>query len=49
MRFGLLGEHLSHSFSPQIHAYWGNDPYDLFEVAPSDVEDFLKNGDFESF
>ena len=47
MRFGLLGEHLSHSFSPQIHAYWGNDPYDLFEVAPSDVEDFLKNGDFD--
>ena len=46
MKTGLLGRHLSHSYSPQIHAYLGDYPYALFEREPEDVEDFLKNGDF---
>ena len=28
-RFGLLGEHLGHSFSPQIHAALGCEDYGL--------------------
>ena len=46
MKTGLLGRKLSHSYSPQIHAYLGDYPYALFEREPEDVEDFLKHGDF---
>lgn len=43
---GLLGGKLGHSYSPQIHAQLGNYTYGLFEKAPEELEDFLKNGDF---
>ena len=46
MKTGLLGRRLSHSYSPQIHAYLGEYSYDLFEREPEDVERFLKEGDF---
>ena len=46
MKTGLLGRKLSHSYSPQIHAYLGDYPYTLFEREPEDVENFLKTGDF---
>lgn len=47
MRCGLLGEHLGHSWSPQIHHFLGNYSYDLFEVPPEGLERFLKSGDFD--
>ncbi len=40
---GLLGEHLSHSFSPQIHALLANYEYKLYEMAENEVGNFLKN------
>ena len=46
MKFGLLGRKLGHSYSPQIHACFGEYPYALFEKEPEQVGDFLKNGDF---
>jgi len=46
MKCGLLGRKLGHSYSPQIHAFLGEYPYDLFEREPEDVEDFLLHGDF---
>lgn len=45
--YGLLGEHLTHSFSPQIHSALGNDDYRLFEVAPDNLEAFIKEHCFE--
>lgn len=48
MRYGLLGEHLGHSFSPQIHKAIGGYDYDLFEVAPENLEAFLKSGAFKA-
>lgn len=48
MRCGLLGEHLRHSYSPQIHALLGNYSYDLFEVAPENLERFLKSDRFDA-
>jgi len=46
-RFGLLGERLSHSFSPQIHALLGDYEYRLYEKAPGEVDGFLRRGDFD--
>jgi len=46
-KFGVLGEHLTHSYSPRIHAELGDYEYKLFETKPEDLESFLKNGDFD--
>lgn len=46
MQCGLLGEHLSHSFSPQIHAQLGTYPYRLYEVQPEGLGNFLNNTPF---
>ena len=47
MEYGLIGEHLPHSFSPEIHKRIGDYKYEIKELAPSEVEDFLKKGDFK--
>ena len=44
--YGLLGEHLPHSFSPQIHLALGNHDYNLFEVAPENLEAFMTEHNF---
>lgn len=44
--YGLLGEHLPHSFSPQIHLALGNKNYHLFEVAPENLEKFMREHKF---
>ena len=41
-RFGLLGEHLGHSFSPRIHAVLGCPDYGLYEVEPDKLGEFLE-------
>ncbi|MBE6587977.1 MAG: AAA family ATPase [Ruminococcaceae bacterium] len=48
MNYGLLGEHLSHSYSPLIHSMLGDYEYSLIEKAPDEVEDFIKNGDYQA-
>ena len=45
-KYYLIGEHLSHSFSPQIHAMLGNPDYTLKELAPDKVGEFVKHGDY---
>ena len=47
MKCGLLGQHLSHSYSPQIHSKLGGYSYKLFEVAPENLSDFLTEKDFD--
>lgn len=47
LRSGLLGEHLGHSYSPQIHALLGGYEYKLYEKSPDEVEDFIKNGEWD--
>ena len=42
-RYGLLGEHLGHSFSPQIHALLCGYEYSLREVARDALPEFLEN------
>ncbi len=46
MEFGLLGEKLSHSLSPQIHNAFGTSNYKLIEVAPSALDEFFFKKEF---
>lgn len=46
MRCGLLGRRLGHSYSPQLHRFFGDDSYSLWEVEPQDLEDFLRKAPF---
>ena len=47
MNCGLLGRHLTHSYSPQIHSQLGTYGYDIFEVEPDALGSFLKQKDFD--
>ncbi|MBR6523892.1 MAG: shikimate kinase [Clostridia bacterium] len=42
-KFGLLGEHLGHSFSVPIHNMLADYEYKLYEKSPAELDDFLKN------
>lgn len=45
--FGLLGEKLGHSYSPEMHRLFGGYDYALFERAPGELESFLKAAPFD--
>ncbi|MBO7683803.1 MAG: hypothetical protein J6T51_03655, partial [Kiritimatiellae bacterium] len=42
MKAGLLGRRLGHSLSPQIHRFFGDYEYRLYEREPEDVEGFVR-------
>ncbi len=44
MKAGLLGRKLGHSLSPQIHRFFGDYEYRLYEKEPEEVARFLRNG-----
>lgn len=46
-RFGLIGEKLSHSFSPVIHKKLGVPEYGLFPMARDEVSVFLRQREFD--
>ena len=46
MKYGLIGEHLSHSFSREIHRLLGTPDYELIELSPKTVGDFIKKRDY---
>ena len=46
MRCGLLGEKLGHSYSPELHAFFGNYDYELFEVPPGPTGRFYPGPGF---
>lgn len=48
MTYGLLGEKLSHSFSPQIHRKLGNPLYTLTELPHEEVADFFRAREFSA-
>lgn len=47
--FALIGEHLSHSYSPMIHSKFGDYEYELCEVSESDLQDLLKSEKYDGF
>ncbi len=49
MNFGLLGRNLRHSYSPQIHSLLGNYPYDLVEVEPENLAEFMNHTSLSGF
>lgn len=46
-KYALIGEKLSHSFSPPIHKMLGNSSYSLYELPPSELEGFIRSGEYE--
>ena len=46
MQYGLIGEHLGHSFSREVHARLGDYSYELRELAPEAVDGFMRARDF---
>ena len=48
LRCGLIGEKLSHSFSPEIHAHLADYSYKLYEMSEGEVGKFIKGGNFDS-
>lgn len=46
MKYGLLGEHLSHSYSKLIHEKLGLYNYELIPLPPERIGDFLISRDF---
>ncbi len=48
MKCGLIGEKLSHSFSPQIHKALADYSYSLFEMSEEEVGSFLKSDKFDA-
>ena len=44
--YGLVGEKLGHSFSPLLHAMFGDYEYSLIEVAKGDIDGFFGKADF---
>ncbi len=49
MKCGLLGEKLGHSFSPMIHGELADYSYVLVEKTPTEVEDFVRNGELDAY
>ncbi|MBE6604616.1 MAG: AAA family ATPase [Ruminococcaceae bacterium] len=47
LQIGLLGEHLGHSYSPEIHERLADYDYRLIELKPDRLADFLKKGAFD--
>ena len=48
MEYGLIGEHLSHSFSKMIHERVASYQYELHEVAKDDLHSFMMNKEFKA-
>ena len=48
MKYGLIGEHLTHSYSCEIHAQIADYEYELHEFAPSELGGFLTKREFNA-
>ena len=48
MEYGLIGEHLPHSFSKEIHEQLASYTYDLHELAPDELDGFMQKKAFRA-
>lgn len=49
MRCALIGEKLSHSYSRLIHKKFGMYSYDLVELPPDNLKEFVEHGSYDAF
>ena len=47
MEYGLIGEHLSHSFSKNIHEKLAPYTYELHELRPDELDSFMRSKEFK--
>ena len=47
MEYGLIGEHLPHSFSPEIHKRIGGYKYEIKELKTEELGEFLEKRNFK--
>ena len=48
MKYGLIGEHLGHSYSVPIHRMISGEDYELKEIAPADLGTFMTRKEFRA-
>lgn len=48
MKYGLIGEHLGHSFSKEIHEMLGKYKYEICEIAKENLDSFMKEKTFNA-
>jgi shikimate dehydrogenase len=48
MKYGLIGEHLTHSYSCEIHAQIADYDYELCELRPDELGDFVTKREFNA-
>lgn len=48
-KFGLIGKTLKHSFSKPIHSLLGDYSYELYEIKPEDIKEFVLSGKLDGF
>ncbi len=48
-KYGLIGESLSHSYSPKIHSLFGSYVYNLLETKEQDLQSLIQNPDYGGF
>lgn len=48
MKCGLIGEHLTHSYSCELHAMLADYNYELMELAPSELDAFMREKSFDA-
>ena len=49
MRCAIIGEKLSHSYSRLIHKKFGMYSYDLVELPPDNLKEFVEHGGYDAF
>ncbi len=47
MIYGLVGKTLKHSYSKEIHNFLGNSDYEIKEISPEDLDEFLLRKEFK--
>lgn len=48
-KYALIGEKLPHSYSPELHSYFGNYSYELVETSREKVGDIIRSGKWSGF
>lgn len=48
MKYGLIGEHLGHSYSCEIHGAIADYEYELKELSPDELDGFMRAKDFKA-